>query len=160
MAIRDLPDMYALSPRGCGPRALGIHIRQIPHGHVTTITCTIKHANPIHPSCPIVHCGTGIGFPLHIPMYVPLSMQILPVHPIQLSTVGQVGFPLYIHMYVPLSMQILPIRPIQLSTVGQVGFLLYILVYAFKSYPSIPFKCLLWDRWDKKDTFLYYLIIY
>ena len=24
----------------CGPRALGIHIRQIPHGHVTTITYT------------------------------------------------------------------------------------------------------------------------
>ena len=38
MAIRDLPDMYDLSPRVCGPRALGIHIRQIPHAHVTTIT--------------------------------------------------------------------------------------------------------------------------
>ena len=38
MAIRDLPDMYALIPRACGPRASGIHIRQIPHGHVTTIT--------------------------------------------------------------------------------------------------------------------------
>ena len=33
MAIRDLPDMYTLIPR-----ASGIHIRQIPHGHVTTIT--------------------------------------------------------------------------------------------------------------------------
>ena len=33
MAIRDLPDMYAQSPR-----AEGIHIRQILHGHVTTIT--------------------------------------------------------------------------------------------------------------------------
>ena len=40
MAIHDLPDMYALSPRACGPHALGIHIRQIPHGHVTTIKCT------------------------------------------------------------------------------------------------------------------------
>ena len=38
MGARDLPDMYALSPRACGPRALGIHIRQIPHAHVTTIT--------------------------------------------------------------------------------------------------------------------------
>ena len=34
MAIRNLPDVYALSPR-----ASGIHIREIPHGHVTTITC-------------------------------------------------------------------------------------------------------------------------
>ena len=25
----DLPDMYALSPRACGPRTLGMHIRQI-----------------------------------------------------------------------------------------------------------------------------------
>ena len=38
MCTRDLPDMYALSPRACGPRALGIHIRQIPRAHVTTIT--------------------------------------------------------------------------------------------------------------------------
>ena len=37
MGTRDLPDMYALSPRACGPRALGIHIRQIPRAHVTTI---------------------------------------------------------------------------------------------------------------------------
>ena len=50
MAIRDLPDMYALSRQACGPWALGIHIRQIPHGHVTTITyfrvyftCTYVH---------------------------------------------------------------------------------------------------------------------
>ena len=38
MCTRDLPDMYALSPRACDPRALGIHIRQIPRVHVTTIT--------------------------------------------------------------------------------------------------------------------------
>ena len=38
MCTRDLPDMYALSPRACGPRASSIHIRQIPHAHVTTIT--------------------------------------------------------------------------------------------------------------------------
>ena len=45
MAIRDLPDMYTLSPRACGPQALGIHIRQIPHGHVTTITCIYECPN-------------------------------------------------------------------------------------------------------------------
>ena len=32
MAMRGLPDMYAR-----GPRAEGIHIRQITNGHVTTI---------------------------------------------------------------------------------------------------------------------------
>ena len=41
MCARDLPDMYALIPRACGPRASGIHIRQIPRAHVTTITCAI-----------------------------------------------------------------------------------------------------------------------
>ena len=35
MGACDLPDMYALSPR-----ASGIHIRQIPRAHVTTVTCT------------------------------------------------------------------------------------------------------------------------
>jgi len=38
MCTHDLPDMYALSPRACDPQALSIHIRQIPHAHVTTIT--------------------------------------------------------------------------------------------------------------------------
>ena len=40
MCSHDLPDMYALSPRACGPWALGIHIRQVPRAHVTTITYT------------------------------------------------------------------------------------------------------------------------
>ena len=35
--------MYALSPRACGPRALGIHIRQIPPAHVTTYTYVYVH---------------------------------------------------------------------------------------------------------------------
>ena len=39
MCSRDLPDMYALSPRACGPRASGVHIRQIPPAHVSTYTC-------------------------------------------------------------------------------------------------------------------------
>ena len=43
MGTRDLPDMYALSPRACGPQALGIHIRQITHAHVTTIKCKCAH---------------------------------------------------------------------------------------------------------------------
>ena len=40
MCFRDLPDMYALSPwdmYGLSPRALGIHIRQIPCPYITTI---------------------------------------------------------------------------------------------------------------------------
>ena len=41
MCARDLPDMYALIPRACSPRASGIHIRQIPCAYVTTITCKI-----------------------------------------------------------------------------------------------------------------------
>ena len=41
IGTHDLPDMYALSPRACGPRALGIHIRQITHAYVTTITYCI-----------------------------------------------------------------------------------------------------------------------
>ena len=34
-----LPDMSTLSPRACGPRALGGHIRQTTRAHVTTIKC-------------------------------------------------------------------------------------------------------------------------
>ena len=41
MGARDLPDMYARSPRATGPRAEGIHIRRITSTHVTTITCVI-----------------------------------------------------------------------------------------------------------------------
>ena len=33
---RDLPDMYTQSARATGPRAEGIHIRQIPTAHVTS----------------------------------------------------------------------------------------------------------------------------
>ena len=40
MGGHDLPDLYALSPRACSPWALGIHIRHIPHVHVTTVTYT------------------------------------------------------------------------------------------------------------------------
>ena len=36
MGMRDLPDMYARSPRATGPRDESIHIRQIPNAHVTS----------------------------------------------------------------------------------------------------------------------------
>ena len=36
MGMTDLPDMYAESPRAAGPRAEGIHIRQITNAHVTS----------------------------------------------------------------------------------------------------------------------------
>ena len=31
MSTRGLPDMYTLSPRACGPLALGVRIRQKTH---------------------------------------------------------------------------------------------------------------------------------
>ena len=37
MGTRALPDMYALSPWACGPRASGTHIRQSTRAHVITI---------------------------------------------------------------------------------------------------------------------------
>ena len=39
MGMRDLPDMYVAIP--LSPRAERLHIRQIPHAHVTTITGVI-----------------------------------------------------------------------------------------------------------------------
>ena len=50
MCSCDLPDMYALSLRACDPRALGIHIRQIPRAHVTSITWFI-----------VVDCSTTVA---------------------------------------------------------------------------------------------------
>ena len=41
MGTCALPDIYALTPRACGPRASGIHIRQSTRAHV--ITYTYKH---------------------------------------------------------------------------------------------------------------------
>jgi len=37
-----LPDMSTLSPRACGPRASGVHIRQTTRACVTTVTYTIS----------------------------------------------------------------------------------------------------------------------
>ena len=37
MGTRGLPDIYTLSPRACGPHALGVYIRQATRAHVTTI---------------------------------------------------------------------------------------------------------------------------
>ena len=41
MGAGDLADLYAQHPRATGLRADGIHIRQIPHVHVTTFECTM-----------------------------------------------------------------------------------------------------------------------
>ena len=35
MVTRGFPDIYTLSPRACGPRALGVYIRQTTCAHVT-----------------------------------------------------------------------------------------------------------------------------
>ena len=52
MGARDSSDMYALSPW-----ASGIHIRQIPRAHVTTITCTTLVASQnIHTIPTGIHC--------------------------------------------------------------------------------------------------------
>ena len=37
MSTRGLPDIYTLSPRACGPRALGVYIRQTTRAHDITI---------------------------------------------------------------------------------------------------------------------------
>ena len=58
MGSRNLPDMYALSPRACDPRALGMHIRQIPPAHVATYTYAL---GPAYPCIPL-----GILYPLTI----------------------------------------------------------------------------------------------
>ena len=58
MCARDLPDMYALIPRACGPRDEGLHIRQIPRAHVTTITCMpmfMSHSGGSESSLPYHH---------------------------------------------------------------------------------------------------------
>ena len=36
MDTRGLPVMFTLSPQACGPRALGVHITQTTHTHVTS----------------------------------------------------------------------------------------------------------------------------
>ena len=43
MGTRGLPDIYTLSPWACGPRALGVCIRQIPHAHDIIIICIPFH---------------------------------------------------------------------------------------------------------------------
>ena len=53
MAIRDLPDMYTISPRACGPQAEGIHIYisgkspmamlQPLHMYLTKMLCCDSH---------------------------------------------------------------------------------------------------------------------
>ena len=59
MGSRDLPDMYSLSPRACGPQALGIHVRQIPPAHVTTYTCAVNDYHLL-PALTLIHQRFGI----------------------------------------------------------------------------------------------------
>ena len=44
MGVRDLPYMYARSPRATGLRAEGIHIRQITSAHVTSNMYHFRHS--------------------------------------------------------------------------------------------------------------------
>ena len=37
MCTRGFPDIYTLSPRACGPRVLGVYIRQTTRAHGITI---------------------------------------------------------------------------------------------------------------------------
>ena len=39
MGTPGLPDMFTLSLWACGPWALGVHIRQTSHAHVTNTKC-------------------------------------------------------------------------------------------------------------------------
>ena len=43
---RSLLDTSTLSPWACGPRASGVHIRQITCAHVTTIKCDTRKSKP------------------------------------------------------------------------------------------------------------------
>ena len=69
MGTRNLPDMYALSPQACGPRAWayisGIHIRQITRAYVTTITCTcisVTFTVPEYIPSPSCKEGTTVSY--------------------------------------------------------------------------------------------------
>ena len=59
MAIRDLPDMYAQSPRAAGPRAEGIHIRQIPHGSYNKLTFLNQISRQMLIGIPVVSATTS-----------------------------------------------------------------------------------------------------
>jgi len=93
MCTHDLLDMYALSPR-----ALGIHIRQIPCAHVTTITYTmawiedtfhcLNEASAKENSC-VNHTLTIILTNVHRYVYhilQPLSIKQMPITIFDLHT--------------------------------------------------------------------------
>ena len=73
MAMRDLPDMYARSPRTAGLRAEGIRIRQIMNGHVTSIISLCSHGNNTSSFNLISNCHTrlqGYKYKLLMPYIV------------------------------------------------------------------------------------------
>ena len=55
MGTRDLPDMYAQSPRAAGPRAEGIHIRRITIAHVTSTMYHFRHSKNL-PNLQVLLC--------------------------------------------------------------------------------------------------------
>ena len=63
MGARDLPDMYARSPRAAGPRAEGIHIRRITSAHVTSTMYHFRHSKNL-PEL------TGFALPIYITMSI------------------------------------------------------------------------------------------
>ena len=62
MAMGDLPDMYAQ-----GPRAEGIHIRQIMNGHVTSIMYHFVPTSSFNPTSNCHTCSQGFKYKLLIP---------------------------------------------------------------------------------------------
>ena len=80
MGARDLPDMYARSPRAAGPRDEGIHIRQIMSAHVTSnmyhlrAWASAKRSSLMHTFAELLlythlrrfDCGFRISFQEHV----------------------------------------------------------------------------------------------
>ena len=75
MGTRALPDMYALSPWACSPRASGIHIRQSTRAHVITYTCSHFYVRIIHDKVPSIRKCTPW---MHIATY---TLHVLPDKP-------------------------------------------------------------------------------
>ena len=69
MCTRGLPDIYTLSPRACGPRALGVYIRQTTRAH----GITTKYHIPLDTS----HQRKPQGYISNIP-WEPVYIMIYP----------------------------------------------------------------------------------
>ena len=71
MGTRDLPDMYAQSPRAAGPRAEDIHIRRITSAHVTSTMYHFRHSKICLTYSP------GFALPIYITMSIHFDYGIL-----------------------------------------------------------------------------------